>query len=93
MTFRDYTAINYDSFFFRLFSVPYIQILHLSVLLLLQEGVLDFKEKGLLLLKLKCTQGREKKHSFLKKTLKVSGFGFVSCLSTIYRFTLKYYFS
>jgi hypothetical protein len=52
-------------FFFRFLSLPYIQTLPLSVLLLLEGGVLDFKEKELVLLKLNSTQGREKKHPFL----------------------------
>jgi hypothetical protein len=42
-------------FFFRLLSLPRIQILSLSVLLLLQGGAVDFKEKELLLLKLENT--------------------------------------
>jgi hypothetical protein len=53
-------------FFFRFLSLPYIQILRLSVLFLLQGDIADFKEKELILLKLNSTQGREKKHSFLK---------------------------
>jgi len=79
-------------FFFRLLSLTYIQILPLSVLLLLQGDVADFKEKKLILLKLNSTQGREKKHSFLKM-LRCSSFGVFSCLGAIYPSTLKYCFS
>jgi hypothetical protein len=57
-------------FFFCLLSFPCILIFPLSVLLLLQGGVVDFKEKELLLLKLNSTQ-EERRNTLSLKRLNV----------------------